>query len=85
MKRGATLWNMRTCGDAELGGRLRGARKRAKLTQAALAAELGVCTSAVCMWETGQRGIGIDDLLAFALATHATFADLIGEANLPVY
>lgn len=40
----------------DVGGRIREARERAGLTQAALAARIGVTRSAVAQWETGRAG-----------------------------
>lgn len=40
----------------EVGGRIRAARERQGLTQAALAARVGVTRSAVAQWETGRSG-----------------------------
>lgn len=40
----------------EIGGRIRAARERQGLTQAALAARVGVSRSAVAQWETGRSG-----------------------------
>lgn len=39
-----------------IGGRIRAARERLGLTQAALAARVGVTRSAVAQWETGRSG-----------------------------
>lgn len=40
----------------QIGGRIRAARERQGLTQAALAARVGVTRSAVAQWETGRSG-----------------------------
>ncbi len=40
----------------EIGGRIRAARERCGLTQAALAGRIGVTRSAVAQWETGRSG-----------------------------
>ena len=39
-----------------IGARIRAARERAGLTQAGLAAQIGVTRSAVAQWETGRSG-----------------------------
>ncbi len=40
----------------EIGSRIRSARERLGLTQAGLAAQVGVTRSAVAQWETGRAG-----------------------------
>lgn len=74
-----TGWRLHPHEDAELGLRLRAARRRAGLTQAGVAARIGRTASAVCTWERGKRGIAYDDLIAYAIAVHAPLSDLIGS------
>ena len=45
-----------TNGNSGIGERIRAARERAGLTQAALALKVGVTRSAVAQWETGRAG-----------------------------
>jgi transcriptional regulator with XRE-family HTH domain len=45
-----------TEGNSGIGERIRTARERAGLTQAALALKVGVTRSAVAQWETGRAG-----------------------------
>jgi transcriptional regulator with XRE-family HTH domain len=77
------LWNTRTACDPDLGRRLRAARQAAGMTQAVVARQMGRTTSAVCMWEKGQRGMGINDLVAYGSAVHISLAELIGDDPLP--
>ncbi len=51
-------------------------RKAAGLKQADLAAEVGVCRSAVAMWETGAHYPPASKLPAIAAALHCTIDDL---------
>lgn len=54
--------------------RIRQARTAAKLSQARLAAQLGVCRSAVAQWErTGGTSPNVDHLARMALATGVLF------------
>lgn len=50
----------------EIAGKIRAARKAAKITQAALAAALGVTPAAISLWETGETAPKRDNLLAMA-------------------
>jgi transcriptional regulator with XRE-family HTH domain len=45
-----------TEGNSGIGDRIRAARERTGLTQAALALKVGVTRSAVAQWETGRAG-----------------------------
>ena len=51
-------------------GRLRIARTEFELTQAQVAERMGVTQTAVSYWESGERQIGLDELLDFAVATN---------------
>ncbi|MDR3525373.1 MAG: helix-turn-helix transcriptional regulator [Acetobacteraceae bacterium] len=47
---------MQPADNFEIGARIRAARERVGLTQAALALQVGVTRSAVAQWETGRAG-----------------------------
>lgn len=50
----------------DIAGKIRAARKAAKITQAALAAALGVTPAAISLWETGETAPKRDNLVAMA-------------------
>lgn len=52
------------------------ARKAAGLTQADLAAKVGVCRTAVVAWESGKSYPPASKLPAIAAALHCTIDDL---------
>lgn len=54
-------------------------RKRAGLTQAALAKKLGVQKVTVSRWETGARRLTADTLERIATALGCTPGDLFGQ------
>lgn len=61
---------------AEIGLVIRDLRKSRDLTQAALAAKLGISQGALCDWETGRRSPAITDLPALAVALKVRAAAL---------
>jgi transcriptional regulator with XRE-family HTH domain len=61
-----------------IGERLRELRKRQGMSQAELAAELGIKQSAVSDYETGQVRIHAGLLAALAHALHASADELLG-------
>jgi len=64
------------------GDRIRTARVRRGLTQAALAAAVGVSRSAVAQWETGRAGQVHANLVAVATALGVSVGYLfVGSAN----
>ena len=63
-----------------LPGRIRSARKRAKLSQQGLAAAAKVTTGAVYRWESGRAVPTIAHLAAVAKVTRTPFAKLSGVA-----
>lgn len=58
-------------------------RKAAGLKQADLAAEVGVCRSAVAMWETGAHYPPASKLPTIAAALHCTIDDLYNTSVNP--
>jgi transcriptional regulator with XRE-family HTH domain len=54
--------------NAHVARRLREARAGANLNQTALADHLGLTQAAVSLWESGQRKVGIAELVALAAA-----------------
>jgi transcriptional regulator with XRE-family HTH domain len=52
--------------DEQIGARLRAARLQAVMTQDELAQALGVDRSTVAKWETGQRGMTVENLIRAA-------------------
>jgi transcriptional regulator with XRE-family HTH domain len=52
--------------DEQIGARLRAARLQVVLTQGELAQALGVDRSTVAKWETGQRGMTVENLIRAA-------------------
>jgi len=85
---------MQLTDNVEIGNRIRAARERLGLTQAALAQQVGVTRSAVAQWETGRAGqvgghlaqiaavlgLGIDHLLRGGAAQ--SLAQEFGESGL---
>lgn len=65
----------------EVGRRMREARGRADLSQAALAARLNVTQTAVSYWEAGRRLPGLDDLLMVADALRVDVGELLPSAT----
>ena len=53
--------------DVQIGARLRDARLQVALTQDELAQALGVDRSTVAKWETGQRGMSVENLIRAAV------------------
>jgi transcriptional regulator with XRE-family HTH domain len=62
---------------AGVGALLRAARERAGLTQEALGAAAGITQAAVSRWESGERELGVTDLLAAASALGCSPASLL--------
>ncbi len=58
-------------------------RKRAKLSQEELAAQVGVSRQAVSKWELGESTPEVDKLLALARAFGVTTDELLSEADPP--
>lgn len=65
---------------AALGQRIKAARIARLLTQREAAARAGIGRDALAKYETGARGIGVEDLLRLAAALRTTVAALLGEA-----
>lgn len=65
----------------EIGDRIRSARKARGITQAQLAAELGIDQSAVAQWEApnSRKGITVSNLMRVADILHVTVSTLTGE------
>jgi transcriptional regulator with XRE-family HTH domain len=71
-------------GDPEVGRRIRGLRAKAGLTQADVAAELGITRGHVSAIETGKRPVGRETLIAIAALFGASLdflASRSGEAG----
>lgn len=60
--------------------RIQDLRKRAGLTQGALAARTGFTQSSISMWEKGTRAPGIDDLQIIAEALGCQSSELLADA-----
>lgn len=61
----------------EIGGRIREAREKLGMTQAALAAQVGVSRSAVAQWETGRAGQVGSNLTQIATVLNVGIAFLL--------
>ncbi len=68
---------------SEIGNRLRTRRMRCKMSQAQVAAQLGVSQALVGQWELGKSRLIIDDLRRLAEVLKTTQAYLLGEAPNP--
>ncbi len=64
---------------SEIGNRLRTRRTRCKMSQAQVAAQLGVSQALVGQWELGKSRLIIDDLRRLAEVLKTTQAYLLGE------
>lgn len=64
-----------------LGNALRAARQAARLTQADLAARLGLTVNYLSLLEHGRRGISLATLSAYAAAAGVRVGDLITAAE----
>lgn len=62
-----------------LGQRIKAARIARLLTQREAAARAGIGRDALAKYETGARGIGVEDLLRLAAVLRTTAAALLGE------
>jgi transcriptional regulator with XRE-family HTH domain len=60
-----------------LGDALRVHRKRAKLTQEALAEKTGLSVVFISLLENGRRTVSVDALLRIARALHVELKDLV--------
>lgn len=56
-------------------------RERANKTQSEIAEALGVCQSAVAMWETGQNAPRTDRLLLLSNILNCTVDDLLNPTD----
>ncbi len=65
--------------DEQIGARLRAARLQVVLTQDELAQTLGVDRSTVAKWETGQRGMTVENLIRAAAALETPPQHLLVE------
>lgn len=61
------------------GNRIRAARLAARLSQAELAAEIGLDQSNLSRIENGDRSIRVEDLLRIAKALRVSAASLLGD------
>lgn len=61
----------------EIGRQIKLCRERSKVSQAALAQELGVTQTAVSYWEAGRRLPGVDDLMKIASFLGTSLAELL--------
>ena len=66
-----------------VGSQIKAALKAAELTQADLAAKLGVHQVAVSYWVTGRRSIGVDALQRVAVALGVSAASLMPDDDPP--
>ncbi len=66
---------------AEVGARLRLARRRRGLTQRQLAGRLGVSAAAVCLWERGERSLDTQTLCRLAAALACRPGDILDPAS----
>ncbi len=67
--------------DVAVGGRARLRRRELKLTQAALAAKLGVTFQQLQKYERGDNRVSASRLVGLAAALNTTVADLVGERD----
>jgi transcriptional regulator with XRE-family HTH domain len=65
---------------AALGQRIKAARLARLLTQREVAERAGIGRDALAKYETGARGIGVDELMRLAAALRTPVAALLGEA-----
>jgi len=65
--------------DEQIGARLRAARLQIVLTQDELAQALGVDRSTVAKWETGQRGMTVENLIRAAAVLETPPQHLLAE------
>jgi Zn-dependent peptidase ImmA (M78 family)/DNA-binding XRE family transcriptional regulator len=63
-----------------VGRRIKEAREAAGLTQADLAAVLGITQTAVSYWEAGKRAPGLDDIVKLTRALHRDAGDFFPDA-----
>lgn len=79
----AACRDLRHVTDVRIADRIRAARKKAGLTQRALAALLGVDKSAVAQWEGGGGGAGIKmaNLVEVARICGVRPSELLGEPS----
>lgn len=66
---------------AEVGARVRAARERAGLTQAAVGTYVGVSRASIAMVETGRAGLLIDSLLDLAVALDVPVMSLVPNGD----
>ena len=62
-----------------IGENIRKFRKKKKITQKALADEMGVSRQAVCMWEIDKRELKVTTLNKLAKIFNVSIKDLVGE------
>ncbi len=75
----ATTESGKTPVSANLGQRIRTARRDAGLSQGQLASELSTTQSAISLYEAGQRSVGIDMLLNVARILNRPLHYFLGE------
>lgn len=70
-----------TNASGDIGRQLKLARTRAHVSQAEVAAHLGVTQTAVSYWEAGRRLPGIDQLMSVAAFLDVPMADLLPDTS----
>ena len=71
--------------SANLGARIRSARKDAAMSQGQLAQALNTTQSAISLYEAGQRSVGIDMLLSVAKILNRPLHYFLGEEGEMLY